>query len=372
MRRTIDQDTTSARANARPEPGEETTRPDARQGVAMSAHTDLPPFVGLLSRADLPAMRAHLLRLDAADRVQRFAQPAEDAVIERYLERLDFGRDAFYGVHATVDGERRLIGLTQLAVEPGGRIAEIGVSVDADRRRQGVAGRMLARAVLHARNLGVAEVVMYFLPYNTELIELARALGMKLGVGDGQGIARLAPAAPDAASFACEMVENWAPRRNAACAAGRRARWRRARAWRMHCAATPPRRRRAAISLPEPRPVRRPFGAGAYSSASALIFLAYSLNSLIAALAASVAAWITACWSAMYFFMQSPYSLFFLLKTFCWLSLAIRPGCSGRCSRAWPVRRLRRCRPAAGRRRGGRCVPWCVLSGEEAASVAIC
>ncbi|WP_051319196.1 GNAT family N-acetyltransferase [Chitinimonas koreensis] len=175
----------------------------------MSAHTDLPPFVGLLSRADLPAMRAHLLRLDAADRVQRFAQPAEDAVIERYLERLDFGRDAFYGVHATVDGERRLIGLTQLAVEPGGRIAEIGVSVDADRRRQGVAGRMLARAVLHARNLGVAEVVMYFLPYNTELIELARALGMKLGVGDGQGIARLAPAAPDAASFACEMVENW-------------------------------------------------------------------------------------------------------------------------------------------------------------------
>ena len=163
--------------------------------------------VSPLGLADLPAMQAHLKRLDEIDRVQRFAQPASDQVIDRYLEHLNFLHDAFYGAHAdTDDPQRPLVGLCHLALSPNGRFAEIGVSVDAACRRHGIAKRLLERATLHAINLGVEEVVMYFLPYNTSLIELARRHGMSVSVGNGDGIARLARLSPSPVSVAAEWA----------------------------------------------------------------------------------------------------------------------------------------------------------------------
>ena len=163
--------------------------------------------VSPLGLADLPAMQAHLKRLDEIDRVQRFAQPASDLVIDRYLEHLNFLRDVFYGAHAdTDDSSRPLIGLCHLALSANGRWAEIGVSVDADFRRQGIARQLLERATLHAINFGVEEVVMYFLPYNTGLIELARRHGMSISVGNGDGIARLAALSPNPVSVAAEWA----------------------------------------------------------------------------------------------------------------------------------------------------------------------
>ncbi len=167
-------------------------------------------LVRQLNQADAPAMLAHLLRLDETDRVQRFARPASDDSIRDYVRRLDFERDAHYGVWQGREGLPSLIGLTHLALDGQGKTAEIGVSVDADQRRQGLAGRMLGRAILHARNLGVVEVVMYFLPYNTELMELARNQGMRLSVGEGQGIARLLPHPASPVSLASEIMETWA------------------------------------------------------------------------------------------------------------------------------------------------------------------
>ncbi len=164
------------------------------------------PVVTLLGGDDLPAMRAHLLRLDDIDRVQRFAQPACDEVVDRYLSSINFKRDPQYGVFADHIEGRRLIGLCHLAISPQGHLAEIGVSVDADCRRRGIAGALLERAMLHAGNLGVGEVVMYFLPYNTGLIELARHHGMRLSVGNGEGIARVASIQASPASVAAEWI----------------------------------------------------------------------------------------------------------------------------------------------------------------------
>ncbi|GAB3247527.1 GNAT family N-acetyltransferase [Chitinimonas naiadis] len=164
-------------------------------------------LVSQLHEVDAGAMLAHLLRLNEVDRTQRFAQAVSDRVIEDYVARLDYARDSHYGVWAASDEGRALIGLTHLAVDPQRRVAEIGVSVEEGYRRRGIAGRMLKRAILHARNDGVAEVVMYFLPYNTELIELARTQGMRLSVGNGEGIARLAAHGPSAGSLTAEWLE---------------------------------------------------------------------------------------------------------------------------------------------------------------------
>lgn len=166
-------------------------------------------FPSVLQASHLPAMQAHLLRLCDTDRVQRFAQPASDEVILAYLRRLNFQRDAHYGVWENAGLLPQLVGLTHLAVDPTLGLAEIGVSVDAGYRRQGLAGQMLERAILHARNLGIVEVVMYFLPYNTELMELARRLGMRLSVGHGDGIARLQPGEANLDSLSREWLADW-------------------------------------------------------------------------------------------------------------------------------------------------------------------
>ncbi|QDQ28391.1 GNAT family N-acetyltransferase [Chitinimonas arctica] len=162
-----------------------------------------------LQLADLPAIQAHLLALDGTDRLQRFSSPASDETIVAYVRRLDFTQDALFGVWREIDCRLVLAGLTHLAIDPANRMAELGVSVATDQRRRGIAGRMLQRAILHARNVGVEEVAMYFLPYNTELIELAKTLSMKLSAGEGQGTAKLRPATADFVSFAGEMVESW-------------------------------------------------------------------------------------------------------------------------------------------------------------------
>jgi GNAT superfamily N-acetyltransferase len=162
-----------------------------------------------LSRADLPAMRAHLLRLDDIDRVQRFGQPAADEVIDRYLCSIGFERDVHYGIYAGAADQSALVGLCHLAVSPSGNAAEIGVSVDDTYRRLGVASRLLERAILHASNLGVADLCMYFLPYNKGLIELARSHGMSIGLGQGEGIARLRTPEASVATVTAEMLESF-------------------------------------------------------------------------------------------------------------------------------------------------------------------
>lgn len=165
-----------------------------------------------LSAVHLPAMRAHLLRLNEHDRYQRFAHAATDALIEQYLAKLDFDRDAHFGIWSSPaeEAEPRLAALAHMAIDRIGGIAEVGVSVDANERRQGLATRLLHRSVLHARNLCLGEVAMYFLPYNRELIELARSLGMRLSASDGLGMARLWPQPPDAGSVGAEVLEAWA------------------------------------------------------------------------------------------------------------------------------------------------------------------
>lgn len=163
-----------------------------------------------LTEADRAAMLDHLLRLDTDDRTQRFSYRASDEVVQAYIARLDFVRDAHFGIWAPADAGGGLVALTHLAFDAGQQPAEVGVSVDAAWRRNGLATRLLRRAILHARNRGVTDVVMYFLPYNTELSELARHLGMSLSLGEGSGIARLQGTPPDFASVGEELFESWA------------------------------------------------------------------------------------------------------------------------------------------------------------------
>lgn len=153
-----------------------------------------------LGRHEAAAYAAHLVALRDEDRRLRFGQPIDDAAIRRYVERIDFDRDAVFGV---TDEELALVGAAHLARGP--RCAELGISVLPAHRRRGVGDALMRRAVLHARNWGIAEFFTHCLRENAPLVRLARRNGLRVTVEGGEADGVLVLPAPDVSSLAIEL-----------------------------------------------------------------------------------------------------------------------------------------------------------------------
>lgn len=146
-----------------------------------------------LSRLERGKLAAHLLALGAEDRRLRFGLPISDASVADYVERIDFGRDAVFGVF---DDELNLAGAAHLARAEDH--AELGVSVLPAHRGRGIGGALLERAHLHARNWGIGMLFMHCLSENAAMMHLARKQGMRIAAAGGEADAHLAlpPASP--------------------------------------------------------------------------------------------------------------------------------------------------------------------------------
>ncbi|MDH4094999.1 MAG: GNAT family N-acetyltransferase [Betaproteobacteria bacterium] len=145
---------------------------------------------------------AHLRRLDAEDRRLRFGLAVADAAIDDYVARIDFDRDAVFGVF---DDALDLAGAAHLA--RGDDQAELGVSVLPACRGRGVGAALLARAHLHARNWGIGALFMHCLAENAAMVHLARKQGMRIVSESGEADAHLALPPADAASFAQAVLD---------------------------------------------------------------------------------------------------------------------------------------------------------------------
>lgn len=135
----------------------------------------------------------HLLRLSSEDRRLRFGVPLAEESIAGYVARLDFARDAVFGVR---DDAETLVGVTHVA-----RIddaVELGLSVDAAHRGRGIAKAMFRRAKLHARNRGFRQLFMHCLSENAAMMHIARAAGMRIVIDgtDRDATLSLPPATP--------------------------------------------------------------------------------------------------------------------------------------------------------------------------------
>jgi RimJ/RimL family protein N-acetyltransferase len=121
----------------------------------------------------------HFLALPSPDRYLRFAAPATAAFVGRYVDGIDFDRDAVLAVEAAAigdDGRRVLAGVVHAAYP--GAAAEVGVSVLPAYRGRGVASALVERAVAHARERGIRRLSMHLLAFNTPMLRIARKLGM--------------------------------------------------------------------------------------------------------------------------------------------------------------------------------------------------
>lgn len=152
----------------------------------------MPHLVHVLGVADRDALHQHFARLGADDLRMRFGRAPSPEWLRLYIDGIDFQRDAVLGVR---DGDR-LAGVAHVALFDGA--AELGLSVDPDRRRRGIASAMFDRGVLHARNRGIVELFMHCLSENRAMRRLAHGAGMRILVeGDGTDAwIELPPATP--------------------------------------------------------------------------------------------------------------------------------------------------------------------------------
>ena len=139
------------------------------------------------------ALAAHFIALPADDRRLRFGSSLSPESIAGYVERLDFDRDAMFGVY---DDDLRLVGVAHLAL--GGDVAELGISVLPEHRRHGTGAALFDRGAAHARNRFIAKLFMHCLSENLAIMRIARRSGMDIVVdaGDADAHLELPPANP--------------------------------------------------------------------------------------------------------------------------------------------------------------------------------
>ena len=129
---------------------------------------------------------AHLLRLTPDDRRSRFQYPATDGQIEKHV-------DEFLGGGGHVIGwffEGELRGAAEVMIFPDGRAAEAAFEVEADWRGRGVGAELVARALLWARNRGVATLLIHTTRRNTAMLKAAKQSGARFefDLSDAEGV----------------------------------------------------------------------------------------------------------------------------------------------------------------------------------------
>lgn len=153
------------------------------------------------------AILHHLMALSERDRYLRFGYAASDAHIQRYVQNLRFERDEIFGVF---NWRLQLIAMAHLAYmldETKQHSAEFGVSVARAARGRGYGAQLFDRAVRHARNQGVTNIIVHALTENAAMLSIASKAGATLVRDGAESQASLQVPAADFRSHLTELVE---------------------------------------------------------------------------------------------------------------------------------------------------------------------
>lgn len=149
-----------------------------------------------LSGVDRSEIEAHLLQLDPVSRANRFMGAVDAACVRRYVAGIDFTRDMVLGARIGLS----LVGVVHAPVHaaPGGPVAELGISVRARHRHDGIGTRLLAATVREAREQGVKAVQLRYLASNAPMAAWARSAGARISRAGAEctAVVSTAPAAP--------------------------------------------------------------------------------------------------------------------------------------------------------------------------------
>ena len=147
-------------------------------------------------------VRSFYLSLSADDRRRRFCCTLADETISKYVDRLNFTRDAVLGAF---DEQAHIIGLAELV--RGSKESEMAFSVRPDRRGQKIGTKLLESLIIHAGRSGIRKVFVMFLSDNTPMRKMAIRAGMPVETVDGESHAALELPEPSAAQTGSCVAE---------------------------------------------------------------------------------------------------------------------------------------------------------------------
>lgn len=156
----------------------------------------------LLTEDCRPELLAHFGALSPRDLYLRFGTHQSPESLHRYVAGIDFAASTLLGVYGD---EFRLLGVMHLC--PDGDTAELGLSVLAEARREGVGTILLRRSINYARRTGVSKIFMHCLSENEELMRLVRAAGGCIAYGSGEADGFIELPAGTAFSTALDLAE---------------------------------------------------------------------------------------------------------------------------------------------------------------------
>ena len=156
-----------------------------------------------LTPAHKPAILKHFMALGDEDLRLRFGQRIKPEGIAKYVEALDFMRDAVFGVFGD---DLELAGVAHLALD-GKSTGELGVSVLPAERGKGMGKALFERASGHCRNFSVGTLFMHCLAENAAMMHIAKSTGMRIARDSGEADAYLSLPPGDSASLAQEMMQ---------------------------------------------------------------------------------------------------------------------------------------------------------------------
>ncbi|MES2325373.1 MAG: GNAT family N-acetyltransferase [Pseudomonadota bacterium] len=172
-------------------------------------------LVKQLAERDRRRMLKHFIGLDDSDRLLRFGTVLPDEQIEAYVAKIDFSRDAVYGVYNRMF---KLVAVGHLAFAPKeklpagasttkDKVAEFGVSVSKSARGLGIGSRLFERAAIHCRNSDVDTLYMHYLSSNQTMMHIAKKAGMEIQRDRGEADAYLRLLPPNPATMMQEAIE---------------------------------------------------------------------------------------------------------------------------------------------------------------------
>lgn len=153
-----------------------------------------------LSPANRAALRRHFLALTPEDLRLRFEHVICRESLLRYVDSIDFGSDAVFGV---LDENLELAGVTHLGLR--GDVAEFGVSVVPGHRGKGIGTALFRRSLEYARNHVIHTLFMHCLKENEAMMHIARKSGMEIVLDSAEVEAHLKVLPGDPASLAGEL-----------------------------------------------------------------------------------------------------------------------------------------------------------------------
>ncbi|AWU94144.1 GNAT family N-acetyltransferase [Azospirillum ramasamyi] len=164
------------------------------------------PVIRKIIPTELSQYRAHLLRLDKADRYARFAGALSDEAVERHCAAIDWGRTVLLGAFedGVLRGAVELCGERMLWPDQ----AEFGISVESGLQGKGVGSTLVRRILTVARNRGIRHVHMMCLSGNVRMRALARRFGGRLALDGGEAAVLFELPPPNQFSLALEALED--------------------------------------------------------------------------------------------------------------------------------------------------------------------